>query len=90
MINRTIIPGPPGTGKTYRLVNTYLKEEVQKNKTPLKKIGFFTFSKNATKISVNRVTKLFNKIDYDEDLKYFCTLHALGKRECVLIQVISF
>ena len=36
MINRTIIPGPPGTGKTYRLVNTYLKEEVQKNKTPLK------------------------------------------------------
>ena len=82
MINRTIIPGPPGTGKTYRLVNTYLKEEVEKNKTPLKKIGFFTFSKNATKISVNRVTKLFNKIDYDEDLKYFCTLHALGKREC--------
>ena len=69
MINRTIIPGPPGTGKTYRLVNTYLKEEVEKNKTPLKKIGFFTFSKNATKISVNRVTKLFNKIDYDEDLK---------------------
>ena len=69
MINRTIIPGPPGTGKTYRLVNTYLKEEVEKNKTHLKKIGFFTFSKNATKISYNRVTKLFNKIDNDEDLK---------------------
>ena len=38
MIKRTIIPGPPGTGKTYRLVNTYLKEEVEKYKTPLKKI----------------------------------------------------
>ena len=82
MIKRTIIPGPPGTGKTYRLVNTYLKDEVEKYKTPLKKIGFFTFSKNATNISIGRVTKLFSKIDYDEDLKYFCTLHALGTREC--------
>ena len=82
MIERTIIPGPPGTGKTYRLVNTYLKKEKEEYNTPLKKIGFFTFSKNATTISVNRVTKLFNKIDYDEDLKYFCTLHALGTREC--------
>jgi len=82
MIKRIIIPGPPGTGKTYRLVNTYLKEEVEKYKTPLKRVGFFTFSKNATKISVNRATKLFDKIDYDEDLKYFSTLHALGKREC--------
>ena len=66
MIKRTIIPGPPGTGKTYRLVNTYLKGEVEKYKTPLKKVGFFTFSKNATNISVGRVTKLFSKIDYDE------------------------
>ena len=82
MIKRTIIPGPPGTGKTYRLVNTYLKEEVEKYKTPLKRVGFFTFSKEATRISVARATKLFNKIDYDEDLKYFCTLHALGTREC--------
>ena len=82
MIKRTIIPGPPGTGKTYRLVNTYLKKEKEEYNTPLKKIGFFTFSKNATTISINRVTKLFNKIDYDEDLKYFCTLHALGTREC--------
>ena len=30
MIKRIIMPGPPGTGKTYRLVNTYLKEEVEK------------------------------------------------------------
>ena len=82
MIKRTIIPGPPGTGKTYRLVNTYLKEEVETHKTPLKKIGFFTFSKDATRVSMSRATKLFTKIDYDEDLKYFCTLHALGTREC--------
>jgi len=82
MIKRTIIPGPPGTGKTWKLVNEYLKEEKEKYNTPLKKIGFFTFSRNATNISVGRVTKLFNKVDYDEDLKYFCTLHALGTREC--------
>ena len=24
MTKRIIIPGPPGTGKTYRLINTYL------------------------------------------------------------------
>ena len=39
MIKRTIIPGPPGTGKTYRLVNTYLKEEVEKYNTLLKEQG---------------------------------------------------
>ena len=78
MTKRIIIPGPPGTGKTWKLVNEYLKEEKEKYNTPLKRIGFFTFSRNATKISVGRATKLFNKIDYEEDLKYFCTLHALG------------
>ena len=40
MIKRTIIPGPPGTGKTWKLVNEYLKEEKEKYNTPLKKIGF--------------------------------------------------
>ena len=42
MIERTIIPGPPGTGKTYRLVNTYLKDEVEKHKTPLKSTKTWT------------------------------------------------
>jgi hypothetical protein len=27
--NRTIIPGPPGTGKTYRLVNHHLASELK-------------------------------------------------------------
>ena len=40
MIERTIIPGPPGTGKTYRLVNTYLKKEKEEYNTPLKKLDF--------------------------------------------------
>jgi len=84
MIKRTIIPGPPGTGKTYRLVNTYLKDEVEKYKTPLKKIGFFTFSRNASDIAKRRTIKFFPKADWDEDLKYFSTLHAVGKNECGL------
>ena len=82
MTKRIIIPGPPGTGKTYRLINTYLKEEVDKHKTPVKKIGFFTFSRTASEVAKQRTIKFLTNIDWDEDLKYFSTLHALGAREC--------
>ena len=27
--NRTVIPGPPGTGKTYRLLNHYMAKEIK-------------------------------------------------------------
>ena len=84
MTQRIIIPGPPGTGKTYRLINKYLKEEVNNYKTPLKRIGFFTFSRNAYEVAKRRAVKFFPKADWDEDLKYFSTLHAIGKNECGL------
>ena len=45
MIKRTIIPGPPGTGKTYRLVNTYLKKEKEEYNTSLKKLDFLRLVK---------------------------------------------
>ena len=38
-ITRTIIPGPPGTGKTYRLIegpNSYLRKELRKGTHPSK------------------------------------------------------
>ena len=45
--NRTVIPGPPGTGKTYRLLNHYMAKEIKENKTDPKKICYITFSKAA-------------------------------------------
>ena len=60
MTKRIIIPGPPGTGKTYRLINTYLKKEVNKHKTPVKKIGFFTFSRTASEVAKQRAIKFAN------------------------------
>jgi broad-specificity NMP kinase len=38
-MKRIIIPGPPGTGKTYHLTNHYLRKELEEYKTsPKKKI----------------------------------------------------
>ena len=41
---RTIIPGPPGTGKTFRLVNHYLEKEINEYKTDPQKIIYITYS----------------------------------------------
>ena len=70
MKKRIIIPGPPGTGKTYRLINTYLKEEVKTHKTPVKKIGFFTFSKNASEIAKRRAMKFLTNCRACERFKF--------------------
>jgi Ni2+-binding GTPase involved in maturation of urease and hydrogenase len=32
-MKRVIVPGPPGTGKTYHLINNYLKKEIEEYKT---------------------------------------------------------
>ena len=49
MAKRIIIPGPPGTGKTYRLLNHYMKKEISENKTDPKKMIYITFSKAAAR-----------------------------------------
>ena len=49
-VKRTKIPGPPGTGKTYRLIegpNSYLRQELRKG-TPPSKIAYLTFGKDPT------------------------------------------
>ena len=73
MAVRTIIPGPPGTGKTYTLINKYLVNEINGLHTNPKKIVYVTFS-NAAAEEANK------RIKYP--LLYISTLHHLGTREC--------
>tara|TARA_R110000751_G_scaffold13933_3_gene46016 strand:+ start:10522 stop:12063 length:1542 start_codon:yes stop_codon:yes gene_type:complete len=77
MAERTIIPGPPGTGKTFRLLNHYMKQEISERKTDTKKIIYITFSKAAAKEAEGRIEELFPGVE----LKYVSTMHAMGAKE---------
>ena len=69
------ILGPPGTGKTTRLlkyVQTFLKLG-----TPLNRIGYFAFTKKAANEAKERMLKLYPQYSY-RDLKSFQTLHSLA------------
>ena len=71
------IMGPPGTGKTYRLVNHYLKKELNEYNTSSEKIAYITFSRSAAEEAAERIGELFP----DSKLKYISTMHAMGMRE---------
>jgi len=73
-IERTIIHGPPGTGKTFRLVNHYLEHEINILKTNPQKIIYITFSNAAATEARD------DKINHN--LLYISTMHSLGTREC--------
>jgi len=67
--------GPPGTGKTRRLLNevdNYLKKGV-----PLNKIGYFAFTRKAANEAKERFLNL-NKDLLKTDVKFFQTLHSLA------------
>ena len=51
------IMGPPGTGKTYRLINYYLKKELNEYNTNPEKIVYITFSKAAAEEAEERITE---------------------------------
>jgi superfamily I DNA/RNA helicase len=69
-LHRTIIPGPPGTGKTYRLTK-YLQSEID-NKTDTQKIIYISFSNAAAKEAQSRISS---------NLYFVGTMHSLGTKE---------
>jgi DNA helicase-2/ATP-dependent DNA helicase PcrA len=73
---KTIILGPPGTGKTTTLLN--LVEDFLRAGTSIKKIGYFSFTKKAAYEAESRAEEKF-KIDKN-DIPYFRTLHSLAFR----------
>ena len=73
---KTIILGPPGTGKTTTLLN--LVEDFLRAGTDIKKIGYFSFTKKAAWEATHRAEQKF-MIDQKE-IPYFRTLHSLAFR----------
>ena len=72
---KTIVLGPPGTGKTFTLL-----EEMEKHlkNTDPDRIGFFSFTQKAAYHARDRAMKKFNFSE--DDLPYFRTLHSLAFR----------
>ena len=72
---KTVVLGPPGTGKTDTLlkeVDKYLKT------TDPNRIGYFSFTQKAAYEARDRAIDKFNLTE--DDLPYFRTLHSLAFR----------
>jgi len=69
------VVGPPGTGKTRRLLNEVHK--YIKNGTPHDKIGYFAFTRKAAGEARDRFLAK-NQDLTKKDVKYFQTLHSLA------------
>jgi superfamily I DNA/RNA helicase len=70
--------GPPGTGKTFTLLN-YVKEYIASG-TPINRIGYFAFTRKA---AYNARDTFLKDKDYKDkfikkDLEFFQTLHSLA------------
>jgi DNA helicase-2/ATP-dependent DNA helicase PcrA len=70
---KTIILGPPGTGKTTTLLNL-VDQFIQDGVRP-KQIGYFSFTKRAATEAATRAADKFG-LDRDNDLAFFRTLHS--------------
>jgi DNA helicase-2/ATP-dependent DNA helicase PcrA len=70
-LHRTLIAGPPGTGKTFTLTK-YLDKELKEHKTDPQKIIYISFS-NAAADEANRRIK--------NNLYHIGTMHSLGTKE---------
>lgn len=68
-----IVLGPPGTGKTTRLLGL-VEEELRAGTLP-GKIGYISFTKRAALEAVGRAVEKF-KLER-KDFRWFCTIHSL-------------
>ncbi len=86
MQNSTLILGPPGCGKTYRLME--IVQEALSNGVKPWEIGFMSFTRKAVQEASERAGKEFGF--EKKDMPFFKTLHSLGftllglKREDVM------
>ena len=74
MRNSTLILGPPGCGKTYRLMQV-INEALSRGISPWE-IGFLSFTRKAVHEARDRAAQEFGF--QPKDMPYFKTLHALG------------
>ena len=72
---KTIVLGPPGTGKTHTLLNEV--DNCLKQTDP-NKIGYFAFTQKAAYEARDRAMEKFNLTE--DDLPNFRTLHSLAFR----------
>ena len=72
---KTIVLGPPGTGKTTTMLN---KVDDHLKTTDPSKIGYFAFTQKAAYEARDRAMEKFNLSE--DDLPYFRTLHSLAFR----------
>tara|TARA_R110000851_G_scaffold76405_4_gene168269 strand:+ start:2338 stop:3855 length:1518 start_codon:yes stop_codon:yes gene_type:complete len=69
-----VVLGPPGTGKTTRLIN--LVEQYLTSGVPPDRIGYFAFTRRAAEEAIDRACTQFNLSK--KELPYFRTLHSLA------------
>ena len=76
---KTIVLGPPGTGKTHTLLNQV--EDYLKNTDP-DRIGYFAFTKKAANEAKSRAMDKFNYTE--DDLSDFLNNHYVRPKNCII------